>query len=339
MTDEVAALVLRDNYDQTEALATARAQAAPMVDVHARYLRWLEAEAGLDRALEFLPSDEELAQRRPAAAGLTSPEFAVLLAYTKIDLSSRLLASDACRGPVVRPGAGRLLPDAAARRAVRRGHGPPPAAPRDHRHPGHQPHRRPGRHQLHLPPHRGDRRPRAPDLARAHVAAWEIFGLEELWSAVEALDNVVPAATQIEMMLPDPPPGRTGHPLAACATARSPSTWPRAMAANASGAARLARLLPSLLSATDRTAAETLTSAWVEAGAGKDLAARVAALDGLAPALDVLHVAGGTPSRTRRGSTRASALSSPGSGEPGSRDVLDDVAAVYFAIGEALELD
>ncbi|HZI38858.1 MAG TPA: NAD-glutamate dehydrogenase domain-containing protein, partial [Acidimicrobiia bacterium] len=99
MADEVAAMVLRDNYDQTGALATARAQAAPMVDVHARYLRCLEAEAGLDRAIEFLPSDEVLAQRRSGGGGLTSPEFAVLLAYTKLDLSSRLLASDACEDP------------------------------------------------------------------------------------------------------------------------------------------------------------------------------------------------------------------------------------------------
>src|SRR2546423_3177435 len=99
MTDEVAAMVLRDNYDQTGALATACAQAAPMGDVHAPYPPKLESDGGLDRAIEFLPSDEVLAQRRSAGAGLTSPEFAVLLAYTKIEVSSRLLASDACEDP------------------------------------------------------------------------------------------------------------------------------------------------------------------------------------------------------------------------------------------------
>ncbi|HTC80752.1 MAG TPA: NAD-glutamate dehydrogenase domain-containing protein, partial [Acidimicrobiia bacterium] len=99
MTGEVAAMVLRDNYDQTGALATAAAQAAPMVDVHARYLRKLESEGGLDRAVEFLPSDEILAQRRSAGMGLTTPEFAVLLAYTKLDVVSHLLGSDACEDP------------------------------------------------------------------------------------------------------------------------------------------------------------------------------------------------------------------------------------------------
>ncbi|HEY0400150.1 MAG TPA: NAD-glutamate dehydrogenase domain-containing protein, partial [Acidimicrobiia bacterium] len=99
MTDEVAANVLRDNYDQTGALETARAQGAAMVEVHARYLRKLEAEGGLDRAIEFLPTDEVLASRRSNGLGLTSPEFSVLLAYTKLDVSSRLLASDACEDP------------------------------------------------------------------------------------------------------------------------------------------------------------------------------------------------------------------------------------------------
>src|SRR5581483_2005321 len=99
MTGEVSAMVLRDNYDQTGALAVARAQAAAMVDVHARYLRKLENEGNLDRAIEFLPSDEVLAQRRSAGTGLTSPEFAVLLAYTKLDVSSRLLASDVPEDP------------------------------------------------------------------------------------------------------------------------------------------------------------------------------------------------------------------------------------------------
>jgi glutamate dehydrogenase len=110
------------------------------------------------------------------------------------------------------------------------------------------------------------------------------------------------------------------------------------VAANASGAARLARLLPSLLSSADRAAADTRASGWVDAGGGKDLSARVAALDGLAPALDVLHVAGGTPVQDAAGFDTGVGALVTGLGEPGE-DVLDDVAAVYFALGEALELD
>jgi glutamate dehydrogenase len=87
-----------------------------------------------------------------------------------------------------------------------------------------------------------------------------------------------------------------------------------AVAAFAPGVARLAGLLPGLLSAADRQVADGRAAGWVEAGAGKDLAARVAVLDALAPALDLVQVAGGP-------------------------EVLPDVAAVYFALGTALELD
>jgi glutamate dehydrogenase len=315
MTGEVAGMVLRDNYDQTGALATARAQAAPMVDVHARYLRKLETESGLDRAIEFLPTDEVLAQRRSAGMGLTSPEFAVLLAYTKLDVSSRLLASDAPEDPWLCRELAAYFPEplrderfasAMARHPLRR----EIIATRvtnvlvD----------RAGTSFIHrLTEETGAA---VPDLARAHAAAWEIFGLEELWSALEALDNLMPAAIQIEMMLPI-------RRLAERATRWLVRHGPKPLdvgatvAADAAGAARVAALLPSLLSTADREKAEALAAGWVEAGAGKDLAARVAALDGLAPALDVLQVAG------------------PGAGE----DVLDDVAAVYFALGEQLELD
>ncbi|HET9773082.1 MAG TPA: NAD-glutamate dehydrogenase, partial [Acidimicrobiia bacterium] len=102
-----------------------------------------------------------------------------------------------------------------------------------------------------------------------------------------------------------------------------------AVTAHTAGAARLAALLPTLLSAADREKADTLTAGWVEAGAGKGLAGRVAALDGLAPALDVLHVADTD--------TGIGALVT-GLGEPGE-DVLGDVAGVYFALGTALEFD
>jgi glutamate dehydrogenase len=83
MTDDVAERVLDDNRAQTLALAIARRQALPMLNVHARYLQTLEAEGWVDRALEHLPTDKQIAERRSAGTGLTTPEFAVLLAYTK----------------------------------------------------------------------------------------------------------------------------------------------------------------------------------------------------------------------------------------------------------------
>jgi glutamate dehydrogenase len=94
MTDEVARLVLRDNYEQNVLLGNARRQAASMLPVHARYIKALEASGALDRPLEHLPTDAELDQLAEEGKGLTSPELAVLMAYAKITLAHGLLGTD-----------------------------------------------------------------------------------------------------------------------------------------------------------------------------------------------------------------------------------------------------
>lgn len=99
MTDEVAQHVLADNYMQNVMLGVGRASAAGLVGVHRRMISELEAAHLLDRRLEYLPSDLELAARESAHEGLVSPELCVLLAYAKIALVQALseggLAEDA----------------------------------------------------------------------------------------------------------------------------------------------------------------------------------------------------------------------------------------------------
>ena len=99
MTDEVAELVLENNRAQTLALMIARQQSLPMVNVHARYLDALEREGWLDRGLEFLPSDKQIAERQSTGSGLTTPEFAVLIAYTKNANVAEILTSDLPEDP------------------------------------------------------------------------------------------------------------------------------------------------------------------------------------------------------------------------------------------------
>ncbi|HEX2741230.1 MAG TPA: NAD-glutamate dehydrogenase domain-containing protein, partial [Rubrobacter sp.] len=99
MTDEVGDLVLRDNYQQTQAISQALTLAHPMVDVHARYIHALEHAGRLNRELEFLPGDEELGERRSDGKGLTAPELAILLSYSKITTYKDLLNSDAPEDP------------------------------------------------------------------------------------------------------------------------------------------------------------------------------------------------------------------------------------------------
>ncbi len=94
MTDEVAALVLRNNYLQTLSVSLTEAKNENDFGYQARLMNTLEASGLLDRAVEFLPDAMALTERREAGQWLTRPELAVLLAYAKIDLFSSLLESD-----------------------------------------------------------------------------------------------------------------------------------------------------------------------------------------------------------------------------------------------------
>jgi glutamate dehydrogenase len=94
MTDEVAALVLRNNYLQTLALSLAQRRGMEDLGFQQRLMQILEQRGELDRAVEFLPDDLEIAERIRRAQPLTRPELSVLLAYAKLTLYSDLLDSD-----------------------------------------------------------------------------------------------------------------------------------------------------------------------------------------------------------------------------------------------------
>ena len=154
--------------DQNDLMGTSRANAASMLPVHARQIRDLEAERGLNRELEALPSEKEIRRRTEAGIGLTSPELATLMAHVKLALKDEVLASDlpdqevfAARLPQYFPS---QLRDQFSRRDPH-----PPAAPRDRHHDAGQRRRRHGGHLLCLPGHRG-RRGRA-GRRGAHVSS------------------------------------------------------------------------------------------------------------------------------------------------------------------------
>ena len=114
MTDDVAAHVLKDNYDQTLALSVALSRTQGDLDAHGRFMRELELRGRLDRAVEFLPDDGELRRRAQNGKGLTRPELAVLLAYAKLDLKDELIASDLPDDPHFRSALTGYFPSAAA---------------------------------------------------------------------------------------------------------------------------------------------------------------------------------------------------------------------------------
>jgi len=94
MTDDVERLVLKDNFWQNQAISLSRSQGVRLLDEQSRLMRDLESEGYLNRALEFLPDETEIARRMADKQGLTSPEIAVLLAYSKISLNHQLIQSE-----------------------------------------------------------------------------------------------------------------------------------------------------------------------------------------------------------------------------------------------------
>ena len=199
MTDEVAAQVLRDNYEQNVLLGNARAQEHAMLPVHQRLIRALEERGDLDRALEFLPSDPEIGQRQRAGLGLKSPEFSVLVAYAKLALKDDLLPSelpddpwfqttlvDYFPAPVreqfrerleAHPLRREIITNAVANSMVNRGG--ITFAFRAMEETGATPEQ----------------------VARAFVACREIFNITDFVREIEALDNQVPTAAQTQAYL------------------------------------------------------------------------------------------------------------------------------------------
>ncbi|HET7667573.1 MAG TPA: NAD-glutamate dehydrogenase [Mycobacterium sp.] len=94
LTDEVGELVLADNRDQNDLMGTSRANAASLLPVHARMIKDFVKDHGLNRELEALPSEKEIARRTEAGIGLTSPELATLMAHVKLILKDEVLASE-----------------------------------------------------------------------------------------------------------------------------------------------------------------------------------------------------------------------------------------------------
>jgi glutamate dehydrogenase len=99
MTDEVGDLVLMDNYRQNQAISMMEAMSAERLGSFGHFIRTLESQGLLDRAIEFLPTDTELSERKSRRQGLTRPELSVLLSYDKIVIFNQLLDSDVPEDP------------------------------------------------------------------------------------------------------------------------------------------------------------------------------------------------------------------------------------------------
>ena len=318
MAGDVAALVLRDNYLQGEALSVAEARGPAALDRQIRLIRELERPTDhgvrLDRALEFLPDDETLAARAAARQGLTRPELAVLLAYSKMSLDAELLASDL-------PDAPELAPDL-------RDYFPPALRERFAAHIAAHPLRceitatvvtndlvnRAGITFIHDMRARTGRN--APEAARGYRIVREAFDLPALWAGIEALDNKIAARVQ------------TGMLLDIAALLEHAVAWLLRNNRLELGA-EIARLGPStralsetvadLLPPRDRSFVEERAAQFAAAGVPQTLARRIGGIVFLAPALEISDLAERTATPLER-----AARAYYGAGD---RFALDDMRA------------
>ena len=291
MTDDVAALVLRDNYFQTQALSVTGRIAPQLLDAQQRFIHYLEKAGKLNRALEYLPSDEEIAERRAKSMGLTSPERAVMLAYSKIWLYDELLASTLPDDAWVETALARYFPKALRERYATYMSRHPLKREIIATHVTNSMINRVGSTFVHRLLETTGGKPH--EIVRAYLLNREIFGFVTLWQQIEALDNKVDDAVQSAMLIDTARlidrgttwflrSRRLGEDMAATITHF------------AARVEALATRLRELLDEADRARIEAAVAHYVAQGVSRDLAERVVTFDTLYATLDIVEVADST---------------------------------------------
>ena len=311
MTDAVTDLVLQDSYEQSESLTLAEAQAGSMVDVHQRFIRTLEGSRKLDRELEFLPSDEELVERKRDHLGLTRPELAALLAYSKVHLYAELLDSDVPEDPYLSAELDRYFP------------APLPERFGDQMK-SHRLRREIVATQVVNNMYHGggitfafrlaeETGAPASEIARAYAVAREVFDMRSQWAEIEGLDNQVDADVQIRVLLD----GRRLIERSSRWLLRNrerPIEIAPTVAHFRPGAAALADSVMELLLDEDAEPLAARAEDLQRAGVPDPLATRIACLGVMFATFDVVEVAVDADLE------------------------VETVAAVYFVLGNRLQL-
>ncbi len=288
MTEDVAALVLRDNYRQCGALSEAERQSVALLDDHVRFLDFLERSDRLDRAVEFLPTAEEIDERRNDGIGMTRPELAVLLAYAKIVLQEEVLASDLPDDPNLADGIGGYFPKPMRKKLASLLTSHPLRREITATYVANTVVNRTGPAFVSsVQEHTGAA---AADIARAYIVCREVFRATDLWAEVDQLDDSVAAELQTEMRLD------------ILALIKRGARWflrygptdggiDQAVAAYAPGIAALDKNLDSLIPSTRQRSRDTRVEQYLANGAPGAVALRIANLDILAASCDIVRIA------------------------------------------------
>ena len=198
MTDEVAQLVLRENYLQTRSINLSASQALRATELNMRYINELQRSGKLDRHIEFLPDDKQLLERKSLGKGLTSSEIAVLMCYSKIILKEAILASDVPEDEYLKQFLIHAFPKPLQERYS--------AAMEQHR----------LKREIiatnvsnliinemgfgFVYRVQSETGALVPDIVRAYIIARSIFDFDDVWTKIEALDNQIKSDDQIALM-------------------------------------------------------------------------------------------------------------------------------------------
>ncbi len=312
MTDEVADLVLRDNYQQTQTITQLQQRGSSILEDQVRMMKVLERQGLLNREIEYLPSDEELQERAALGQGLFRPELSVFLPYGKMWLYDKIVVSDLPDDPLVEEDLVTYFPTKLRKTYIE----------------GIKRHKlrreiiatvitnsfvnRVGPSFL---TNIMDRTGMGPvDIARAYTVTRAAYGLRELWNAVESLDNKVPAEIQIDMLLEI---ARMIERSVLWMLRHTPT--PINMAATIKkikpGADELRKTLPNVWSDEVAAYVKIQTDSYMESGVPKKIAHDVATIYRIASANEI--------------STTAEA----------TKNTQANVAKIYFLVGQRFGLD
>jgi len=312
MTDEVGRLVLADNYRQNQAITVMEHMSAQRLGSNAHFIRTLEDEGLLDRQIEFLPSESELAERKARHQGMTRPELSVLLSYSKIKLFQQLLESDVPEDPHLSRELVRYFPE-----PLRETYAEHMQRHRLKREiiatvvTNSMVNRMDATFVLRMQEDTGQG-PAA--IAKAYSAVREIVASRGIWAQIEALDGKVAEEVQVDAL------------LKVWDLQRNLTRWVLNQRGGqldiaglveryAPGVTQLKAALPRVLTANSRADYDVDVEKWQGLGVPETLAVELARIAELGAAFDIVEVALDSGQKVER------------------------VASVFFELGHALDID
>lgn len=312
MTDEVAGLVLRDNYQQTQAISLLEMQAPDLMMEHAAFMHSLERAGLLNRRVEFLPDDDQIQQRLKLQKGLTRPELSLIISYGKLTYTKALLASKLPDNPALVDWAVSYFPEKLQKkyRAEIEGH-------------------QLRREMIAMSISNAVVNRMGPtfvrmssektgcsiaDVTEAFMVVRDSFGLQKLWSAIEMLDNKVSAKVQLRALLKTSRLAERETYWLLTRLGRSVSSQ-KDSEKFTKGIADLKKKIETVLPDDLKDNLKLRRKAWAEEGLALDLANEISLLPLLGAGYDIIKISDSL-----------------------KVDLLK-VAQVYFAVGSAFHLE